>query len=636
MRKLFLALLSACLSLSAGATTPQGFTTIMATNVVDAGGNPLASGTATFQVVDANARPMSVQVANGGQVVTAPVTVPVTIGTFSALVVDVSQTSPSFPCVVLTITNNVDGSVVWQNKCLQPTGAVYDLDQFSTNTTPVAPQAGDTVAGNLGVNGNLNVTGNLNIGGLNVGVITGAVVTTQVTNGVINPTAYSGADLPTQISNAVAIACASATLTSGGCHIKIPVGTYTFSSTITLPRLRRMILECDPGAFLNYTGSSYAVFMNNNGNGPEVIGCTIFGTSSGKAGINAGSSYANGIIQFNDIENFSSGEGIVDFGANTLDISHNTIRDNFVGIHLLGSAGFASNAVHIHQNNITSNTYYNIVDGDFTNFPNGWPGGNNLAGVSSANFNNTIEQNDLEAGGTGSVFLAYTNGEVIQNNYFEATGGPEIVVGCSGVTAPSQYATLFGTTAINCLNSQGATIQKNYFTSTLHDEIFLLAAINTSVGHNSETTSTSGPSPCFVDVASATGFNMGPNNITASSHFCQGGSAMTPALFAAFVGPNTNDGSFGINGPTIYFNTAGGPQSGTNIQYLTLAPLGPATPNNPENGGGSNPYCTPTAHIGATWVSTTTGRMWVCEADSILTTAQTPNPSDGNGTWIAK
>src|ERR1700744_6487527 len=102
IRKVLIALLSACFCLPALASAP-GYTTVISTLTTDASGAPLASGTATFSVLDANGNPLTVKLVNGGQITLAPVSVPVTSGAFTAQVIDVSDVQPSFPCVSLTI-----------------------------------------------------------------------------------------------------------------------------------------------------------------------------------------------------------------------------------------------------------------------------------------------------------------------------------------------------------------------------------------------------------------------------------------------------------------------------------------------------------------------------------------------------
>jgi len=161
-----------------------------------------------------------VKLVNGGQIITAPVSAAVTNGAFSIQSVDVSQTQPSFVCVSLSIVDNSTGDTVWQNNCLQPTGATYDLDQFSTNVTPILPQAGDNIMGDLSVNGNFSATGNFNVGGISV-----ASLFATTFNGSVNAALLAGSDIGAKV-NAAFAGCSDA----APCHVFIPPGVYTYST----------------------------------------------------------------------------------------------------------------------------------------------------------------------------------------------------------------------------------------------------------------------------------------------------------------------------------------------------------------------------------------------------------------------
>jgi hypothetical protein len=413
MRLYLIALLSACLSLSAMAA-PAGYTTIMATNVVDAGGNPLVSGTATFQVMDATGHQMSVQLGGYGQVHTEKVSVPVINGAFTAQVVDVSQTSPSYPCVALTIVDNNTGTSVLSYNCLQPTGGTFDLDMFSTSTTPVSPQAGSTVLGNLGVNGNLNVTGTLNIGGLNVGNLTTAVITAQNLNGMLDASAFTGSDIGAKVNNAFA------SITSGG-TVHIPSGSYSFSTTMVIPDSVTGVfgyhIDCDPGAVMTYTGTGNAIQLTNDIPGAAEVGidghggCLLVSATTGVgSGIDIPPSNATYVTGMK-IKKFANGVYLP--GGNAVEIFNNVIQSNTCGIcsttvNPTGLSGFSANALHIHDNEISSN---------------GWGYHSINSGVSASHaLGNDIRDNIFEGNTIGDIDDDWDAHLMVVGNYFESAG----------------------------------------------------------------------------------------------------------------------------------------------------------------------------------------------------------------------
>jgi hypothetical protein len=414
MRKLLIALLSVCLSVSAFAA-PAGYTTIMATNVVDAGGNPLASGTATFSVVDASGHPMSVQLGGYGQVHTEAVSVPVVAGAFTAQVVDVSQTSPSFPCVSLNIVDNSTGVSVLSYNCIQPTGATYDLDMFSTSTTPVVQKAGDTFSGNLGVDGNLNVTGNLNLGGFNVGNLSATLLTAENANGILNAAQFPGADIGAKVN------AAFASLTNGG-TVHIPAGSYSFPTMMQIPDsvggTTGFHIDCDAGAVLNWTGGTgNAIQLTNDIPGAAEVGidghggCLLVSATTGAGnGINippSNTTYVTGM----KIKKFANGIFIP--GGNSVQIFNNTIQLNSCGIctttvNPTGTNGYAPNALHIHDNEISSNGWgYHSID----------------SGVSATHgLGNVIRDNVFEANTIGDINADWDAHLQVTGNYFESAG----------------------------------------------------------------------------------------------------------------------------------------------------------------------------------------------------------------------
>ena len=545
MRKSLIALLSACLSLPAFALAP-GFTTITASNVVDAGGNPLASGTATFQVVDAGARPLSVQIAGGGQIVTAPVSVQIVNGMFSATVVDVSSTLPSFPCVVLTITDNSTGAIVWQDKCLQPMGGIYDLDQFTTNTSPILPRAGDTVEGNLGVNGNMSVTGTLSVGGLSLAQISATNGSIQILNGSINAALFAGADIGAKVNNAFA-SCTDA----APCHVYIPPGLYSYATTISLPFMAQGLeFTCDRNAKLTFTGTGdglrTAVAVNGGNAGGTLLdgGCGIVGTSVANSGVHIRPSAG---VQMKDfvISGFTNGPGVWVDGANAVTISGGAIHDNkknisltgnmcngsnacewdrnssgaWVFTSLSGASGFAANAVHVTGVRILNGAQWGVTIGDV------------VGGSVSASFNNTFDEDTFEGNGSsglgGAMLVGFATETNIEHNYYEGNDNG-IVEGCvpgspSIVTAPTGYTAQF------CGTATGTRVESNFWNDpATADEVHYNFANSPVTNYNI----VSGPAACFLDSNSYTGsLSINANAVFGGgSKTCAGGSAGSNAV----------------------------------------------------------------------------------------------------------
>lgn len=535
-KSLLIALLSACLSLPALAAT--NYTTITSTLTTDASGAPLASGTATIRVVDAAGHPLPVKLVNGGQIIMAPVSAAVTSGSFTIQSVDVSQTQPSFPCVSLTIVDNSTGDTVWQNNCLQPTGATYDLDQFSTNVTPVLPQAGDNIAGDLSVNGNLSVTGNLNMGGLTVASL---FATTE--NGSVNAALFAGSDI-----GAKAMAAFSTCSNAVPCHVFIPPGNYSYSTPILLPkRTNGNELTIDRNAVMTYTGTGDAIgtqpLAGNIGGTMIDGGGVIVGTAAANSGIHIrpGQAYT---IKDVAVRSFTSGDGIWIDGANVVKITGVTSAFNLNGLHVTGNTcnaagqctwdinsshvwvnsgvsgvgGYAPNALSAHDNRFIQNIHWGILEGDV------------IGGSVSAAFGNHYYDNDMEVNGTGgsnygAALTGFTSGSTFgPSNYFEASPRG-IVIGCvngdPGVSVPTGYTSQF------CGTAGKTTVTGNFFNDpSTTSEVMLLHAASPSVIENV----VSSNAACLADnYASSGNIHIEGNAIFGTgSEVCSGGGAGGP------------------------------------------------------------------------------------------------------------
>lgn len=661
MKKLLLFALLCALPIRAQLTLVHPDKTLVTGfQITDAAGNPLPSGTITFTPTNAQGQPMSFRGGPGGQRVYTPASAQVTNGAFSIYLDDVSTTSPSYLCYQVSVVNNATHKQVLGGpdySCIQPTGANYSFDNYSTSSTPILEHAGQQIEGDTGINGNLAITGNISAGSIN----TTGVINAAVTNGIVNAATFAGSTIDAQVAAAVAAACPTGTNSDANCTVMIPPGKYTYANTIVTPPLRRFTLLMD-GATLTYTGNGAALSTSIAANSVFIHGGVINGNPSAKFGIVLAAATQGCFVENTDVELFTNGIGLVDFGCNVVTLLNNNFSSNLIGAHMLGSNGYASNAVKAIGNRFIENYREGLVDGDISIYPPGWPGGLG-AGHSSPNFNNLYMGNDFELNGrsdTSSVHypavrLGLTNAVTLANNYFEATNGTEIQIGCNLSTGDTAYSTLYGVAGPECGTSVGAQVINNYFTPNgaqftsggpvVGDEIQLTAAINTTVTGNSEAPATSGvlASACFVDINAATASYINANQVTASSQFCQGGIAMSAGLYSAFVGVNHNALDLAIDGQNLYFNPQGYPGGAvTNTgavvggHFIRMDMKGPPVPSNPENPGG-NPFCSPAFGAGSLWLEGTLGTEWLCVSDTIAPGGGGfGNSADGNSTWVKK
>jgi hypothetical protein len=227
-------------------------------------------------------------------------------------------------------------------------------------------------------------------------------------NGVLNPTFFSGSDIGAKVNTA---------FSSGiGKTVRIPVGTYSFSTTMGIPAAGYELL-CDAGAVLNYTGSGDAITLPSTTTGTADTGvdgqggCHLTGTASAKSGVHLFPSNHT-FVRNLEITGFSNGYGIYNTGANAVEISANNIRLNLTGIYLTGVTtalgNYAANAVHISNNEIVNNSEWGI-DSENSHCFCSWNLGNLIIG-------NTIENN------ANGVELNWEVGTTVEANYFENAG----------------------------------------------------------------------------------------------------------------------------------------------------------------------------------------------------------------------
>jgi hypothetical protein len=169
--------------------------------------------------------------------------------------------------------------------------------------------------------------------------------------------------------------------------------------------------------------------------------------------------------------NANHGYGIYNTGANSVEINDVTVAGNTVGIYLTGmsyaSNGYAANAVHIEDSEISANLTWGIVSDD-------------SGCACSDNLGNVIANNVLEGNGSGDLYLDWDYGATVSGNYFESSG-VNIELG-------------------NGQNVVGINVTHNYFTasSAVQSNITIKYGSNFNVEENAVAGGTA--SGCFVNV----------------------------------------------------------------------------------------------------------------------------------------
>jgi len=316
----------------------------------------------------------------------------------------------------------------------------------------------------------------------------------KFTDGVANALAFPGSDIGEQINNAFA-ACQDAVGVRHGCTVRVPNGVYSYATTIVIPTgAYAETLWMDDAAALTYTGSGNAVYVSQAGVKVKIAGGNFYGTAAATGGIVLAGAMQDVNIDHVGIRKFSTADGILDLGVNVANIEHCDIRGNLNGIHLIGRGGYASNAVHIEHNEIVGNLHWGILDGDITRFK---------TGVTSAEFGNSITDNDLEGNGTasavgcwafedfahcyGSILEALTVGTTIKGNYFEGnTIQIQLGVLAGTFPIPAHLQKLYDATgtAIQGGTPAGTVIEGNYITSGARDFVTMQYAANATVRDN--------------------------------------------------------------------------------------------------------------------------------------------------------
>jgi hypothetical protein len=304
------------------------------------------------------------------------------------------------------------------------------------------------------------------------------VVVAGSVNGVLNPTQYAGSDIGAKVNTAW----------KSGKTVRIPWGTYSFSTTIAHPG-EGYELECDAGAVLDYTGSGDAITMPGAGTGTHVAGidgdggCLLQGNATAQSGIHlnpSGHAFVRN-IRIWGFTNANHGYGIYDTGANSVELNNIDSEHNTVGVYLTGVTsggnGYAANAVHIEDSEISSNSTWGVISED-------------SGCACTQNLGNVISNNVLEGNGSGDLYLDWEFGTTVSGNYFESSG-INIELG-------------------NGQNVWGVNIGHNYFSasSAVESNITIRYGSNFNIEENAVIGGTA--SGCFANVITNP---WGPNNL---------------------------------------------------------------------------------------------------------------------------
>ena len=453
-------------------------------------------------------------------------------------------------------------------------------------------------------------------------------LSSQSSNGVRNATRFAGADIGAQVN------AAFASCPKQRCTVFVPAGDYTYKTGIVLPPVLSPTLEMDQQAHLHYDGDGRALSTSLGTGRVFIRGGNIIGTPAAKAGIVMLQETQGVYIDGTDVEHFTSGDGVLDLGANVVKLTNMQMRSNLIGLHLVGAPGYASNNVTVSGCAIHDNTRWGIIDGDITQFPANWMGTGSKSGVSSQLLGNTFINNDLESNGRdpngkyGAVLEALTVKSVYMGNYFE--GSPhQIQLGEIPHDDPV-YQGLYGVKGPEGGTPVSATIRDNYFTAGSPIEVELLTAVSTVIEANGEM---GHATACFASITGAAlDTYIGDNHIDGWAQAnnnrgewmqCHGAAGrLSPGWDNLDAVPT----AFSVGGDSVYFNGRSSARGATGQQMIRYTADGPPLG-----------FCTPAWSPGAIWMNTTNGQMWVCQSDTIAPHGGAGNnPRDGNGTWVAK
>jgi hypothetical protein len=224
--------------------------------------------------------------------------------------------------------------------------------------------------------------------------------------GMIDPRSMAGTDIGAKVNAAIAAMPAT------GGTVRIPAGSYSFSTTMKLTRPGEH-LACDAGAVLRYTGDGDAILMDPAAGGGLDLGidgeggCELVGSAAAQNGVHLrpGNTF---VIRGMRIHDFTHGNGIELSGANSVQIAMNVIQSNHHGIDMVTVPHFAPNAVHVEDNEISAN------DWGIYSYDGHVPASRALG--------NVYRDNVLEGNHIGDIFLGWDAHTLVEGNYFESTG----------------------------------------------------------------------------------------------------------------------------------------------------------------------------------------------------------------------
>jgi hypothetical protein len=179
-----------------------GYTTVSASKLTDASGNPLNNATISFTPCSASGAPLSFQVGGQGQAISAPVSANVVNGAFTIQLADTSLTLPQNICFAVKIVSRLStaGALAQQllgpGYLIQPSGSTWDFDAFEPNLPTLALiQTGPQ--GAAGTDGSLNgeYTGPLVVSSLSTADLAVSDFTDKpLTSDLLGTTAYAIVD----------------------------------------------------------------------------------------------------------------------------------------------------------------------------------------------------------------------------------------------------------------------------------------------------------------------------------------------------------------------------------------------------------------------------------------------------------
>ncbi len=230
-----------------------------------------------------------------------------------------------------------------------------------------------------------------------------------------SPLGSPGADIGAKVNASFAAMPAS------GGTVRIPAGSYTFTTTIKLTHSGQHLI-CDAGAVLHYSGNGDAILIDPHAGGSQEIGvngeggCLLAGNPQARNGFELMPGNAL-VIRNMRIVDFPKGNGIELSGADSVQILSNVINRCNHAIDMVTVTGYAPNAIHVADNEIADNTWA-VWSRD----------GHKVA---SRGLGNVYRDNVFEGNKAGDLMLGWDAHTVVEGNYFESNG-VAIAAGANG------------------------------------------------------------------------------------------------------------------------------------------------------------------------------------------------------------